>query len=1708
MSKQQFNNFLANKIYSWSTLNLKYGNRYGFYSDNNEQIESLQEALSSLSNSTKNFELETNKFGTNSVALPYIDINSIKLVFVDDISMNPFYISNIRDSLSKNPDCALLILHKNRLDTLISAITDLSLPTYPLNLITIKSELQKLITEKTTYKAIFEYLLNYQSNMIEDDQQSVFGYKVLYNSIVNNKIDFPSFELFEDEELYSFDNGLLKADTDKIKQRIDKNDKLYREIKNTITNFPNELEDKLSDLSPKFIKDNIVKKDWQELSYNDISVEIDANKGQKILFDGFYCDDVHEIREDSLSAAGQRKKNIIVLTNTNKVTLTFKFDEATGIKSSNFTISHNQNFKKLYENKISCTGGIKKTATLEFDYDFKPLYFTVNFKGNKASENKIFKVLVLQTGMFYIDAIKNNFIVRPNRQEVLLQLGNNLKLKLNDKEIVKTIKLTNENEEIDVNEYDEVDLKHYYNNHDEVRFSISNGDIKLNLNVEGETETETIPIPFLFNKSKADHLFGSNKDMEFKQAKNKIVYENRERDLVAERLVYIRYEQKFIDEEIFASTTDDFSIEILKDINSNIYEAYKKLLDYFKENKTTPSLCSWNETVYTLTKTFVNHYLKYMKTAEENKSLNDFHKLLFEFGFFRIDHKKMASPFSPLILSYIVNLIENAKDSDSHYKDISEVTLSRLNPKGLFPYLFINKDNYAFTKVVKDNSLWLEFVPNEKNEFSYVKKLTYEKIDEFTSSFKQLFEFRNDAPLIINSINNNTNKELFEGIVQFYKKSTLPYSIKIIVNLYDDEYCQTAFDTFADLDKYEDIKNAFSQLGNDSDTLIDTIRTHLTYSKHLTSEKQNYSHLSFFKNNEKVEIKDNRTQDQNKSGLVTGGLISGESSQKENGFYYSGFGLNNVQDKNSQHIELAKIYNAMQRAVYEQGTNYESNKTISLMISEKFKDLLKKSYENALWTVIIDPKVTLEFFDNEENLILIHYSDQYSSSANYDAVTVTARKELYSNVIFSDNELVDKESIVKQFNAFNGEWLIKMITLPEKDKKEKIGIITAYKYITSLVDTDDITWVPLSVAEMIRVSGNVGLSMDGSDFTRYNANKNSEDAALHKGVISDDILLVGFKKDDVILYPIEVKASSADMQKACEQAISLKRFFYEHLFIGESLKTRLLKGLFIRQVFMQIEKYELYDIFKDNYFENMYKNREKLLDGTYNLVELENYSSGAVVAFLDKNQYDTQMHLKDEILEIRLPYQLQNQMIQDTYEEMKHKVQNGSYGTNKKYLLSSLSLNETLSEVEIDTKEQSYNISINELEEPIELSTNEDTQQNVEEKIQENTTSLPGNPMQIKFGTDAIDGKDILWYPTNSSKTLNTNTGIIGVPGTGKTQFTKSLITQIVKNSVNNINSTPVAILIFNYKAEDYLDEQFVNTTNAKVYEPYHLPFNPLALFGKKPLLPVHTANLFKTTLSKAFGLGHVQQSNLNKIIIEAYNAKGIDKANNITWLNPAPTINDLWEIYNSEEKVQVDSLYAALEKLSSFEIFEPDASKTKSLFDLMDGVTVINIADYDSDIQNLIVAITLDIFYIQMQSQGSSKQKDGYRELTRMILVDEADNFMSQDFSSLRKILKEGREFGVGTILSTQQLTHFKTAENDYTDNILSWVIHKVDKIKSKDIEAVFNVSTKQESDQIMDQIRQLNEHYSLYVDGKKEIKKMRDLAFFELLRNYNDNT
>lgn len=172
----------------------------------------------------------------------------------------------------------------------------------------------------------------------------------------------------------------------------------------------------------------------------------------------------------------------------------------------------------------------------------------------------------------------------------------------------------------------------------------------------------------------------------------------------------------------------------------------------------------------------------------------------------------------------------------------------------------------------------------------------------------------------------------------------------------------------------------------------------------------------------------------------------------------------------------------------------------------------------------------------------------------------------------------------------------------------------------------------------------------------------------------------------------------------------------------------------------------------------------------------------------------------------------------------------------------------------------------------------------------------------------------------------------------------------------------------------------------------------------------------------------------------------------------------------------------------------------------MLQGVVVIELSGYDSDIQSLIVAITLDLFYSQMQAAESSKMEENYRQLTKLILVDEADNFMSEGFPALKKILKEGQEFGVGTILSTQFLKHFGNRDDDYAKYILTWMVHNVSDLKTSDVDFVFKTESKsQESQALFNVIRGLTKHHSIVKIGNDKPVYVHDKAFWELYQELN---
>ena len=56
----------------------------------------------------------------------------------------------------------------------------------------------------------------------------------------------------------------------------------------------------------------------------------------------------------------------------------------------------------------------------------------------------------------------------------------------------------------------------------------------------------------------------------------------------------------------------------------------------------------------------------------------------------------------------------------------------------------------------------------------------------------------------------------------------------------------------------------------------------------------------------------------------------------------------------------------------------------------------------------------------------------------------------------------------------------------DSTEREKLSVVSAIKYVLSIFDHKDIIWVPISMEEILRVAGNVGLKETNGLFSVKN----------------------------------------------------------------------------------------------------------------------------------------------------------------------------------------------------------------------------------------------------------------------------------------------------------------------------------------------------------------------------------------------------------------------------------------------------------------------------------------------------------------------------------------------------------------------------------------------------------------------------------------------
>ncbi|MBJ6922731.1 DNA phosphorothioation-dependent restriction protein DptH, partial [Vibrio cholerae] len=326
-------------------------------------------------------------------------------------------------------------------------------------------------------------------------------------------------------------------------------------------------------------------------------------------------------------------------------------------------------------------------------------------------------------------------------------------------------------------------------------------------------------------------------------------------------------------------------------------------------------LVSWGPQFTSLVKATVDAFLAYFEAIPTGGMLTKEQKLVMQIGLVRENDEEYYSPFHPLQLAYYLNLCNEMQKDDS-FADLPTVTFNRLGASGLLPYVYHPKHEFAYNQQVSENEFWVKSVPHQKSCLKFVRKLVKEKINEFQKAFSQLFT-GSEKSVLVNAVNQDKAEELFLGLVD-YVKDNLDNAASIHVNLYDDELVFNAFDTFAETSNYEELKSWLEldrgKVRENADTIIDILRTRLTYSKftnaHSEREGQAYSHLSFFRNNDNVKLTTLSVDDM-PSGIACDGLLTGDASKSDEGAYFTAFGLQNVQYERLPHLKMAKYVGSL-----------------------------------------------------------------------------------------------------------------------------------------------------------------------------------------------------------------------------------------------------------------------------------------------------------------------------------------------------------------------------------------------------------------------------------------------------------------------------------------------------------------------------------------------------------------------------------------------------------------------------------------------------------------------------------------------------------------------------------------------------------------------------------------------------------------------------
>jgi DNA phosphorothioation-dependent restriction protein DptH len=645
-----------------------------------------------------------------------------------------------------------------------------------------------------------------------------------------------------------------------------------------------------------------------------------------------------------------------------------------------------------------------------------------------------------------------------------------------------------------------------------------------------------------------------------------------------------------------------------------------------------------------------------------------------------IDHDNnriLLTPLSPINLAFEAALTKRVGGEAA-----SSEVLKLLSQSALLPFLqwpTWGGEKIFAARTFSDAPQWLEYRPktDEGHTFgSRVSQTVASKLDQFTRHFKFLFDADNGAPLVIYLINLGDCIEVVKGIAQFYDSQIqfqqntrgrendfwIDGLVPIHVHIFGKTESVTQFDRLTNAAWNDDLFELIGGVaGSDfnREQIIEALlrKVHFFYRRDKEfdeiSQTGARAHIAFMQTGGGVSeyFAGARFSYNQKaasySGVSLGGLNADLPSYMYGNLYRSGFGTKGLTDEyRNELVDLADALNTVVRFVGRTDP-YSSEECLFQVFDKGTHGLLSNAFEASQWVCFVSPQFDLDFFQGRNDVIVLHYSDQFNNASGYDAITVTSKISQYREMLrdailsetgvkhlFEDPSALD--GLVQLFNAVNGEWLLEMVNTSLNNRKEKVGVISALKALLSVLRSDTgILWVPISIEEIVRVSGAVGLSQKDGAFSARNMG--------FSGSFSDDILMIGVRaaKGDagtqMMFFPVEVKYgtfTNTVKEKAFQQCAKVARYF-KNSSEDDSFRGEAFRNFFAKMFLSAAEKLHTFGFWSDSKWKVVCEElRVPLLNDGFEVVDAfeAGYGNFGIIAF-DRGCIARSAKLQEQLFE-------------------------------------------------------------------------------------------------------------------------------------------------------------------------------------------------------------------------------------------------------------------------------------------------------------------------------------------------------------------------------------------------------------------------------------------------------------------------------------------